>query len=191
MPVPSFFGQARDLAFPSFREALASIPVGGAGAGSAKLPFTMQQQEMDNWCWAAASTSVSHFYDSSSPWTQCAVATSCLAPERCCEAAKPCDKQYRLDLAMQATANLRGMVGSDIPFADLTTEIDAGAPVCCHIRWPGGGGHFVAVIGYDSANQDVDVADSFYGPSTIPLSTLLSSYQTHKGRWGYSYLTRA
>ena len=190
MPVPSFFGQARDLAPPAFIEALSSLPMGGAGAGSAKLPFTMQQQEMENWCWAATSTSVSHFYDSSSAWTQCAVATDCLAPERCCDAPRPCDVQHRLDLALQTTANLRGMVDSDIPFADLSAEIDGGAPVCCHIKWPGVGGHFVAVVGYDSANEDVDIADPYYGPSTIPLSTLLSAYHG-TGRWGYSYLTRA
>ena len=40
------------------------------------LKFTMQQQEQTNWCWAAASTSVSHFYDSSSAWTQCKVANT-------------------------------------------------------------------------------------------------------------------
>ena len=145
---------------------------------------------MDNWCWAATSTSVSHYYDTSSAWTQCAVATSCLAPERCCEAAKPCDIPYRLDLALQATANLRRMVSKSLPFEDLVTEIDAGAPVCCHIAWSGGGGHFVAVIGYDSTNEDVDVADPYYGPSTIPVSTFESSYRS-SGRWGYSYLTES
>lgn len=189
MPVPSFFGQARDLESPQFYAMLLGLPEGGGPLGFKSLAFTMQQQQMENWCWAATSTSVSQFFDSDSTWTQCAVATTCLSPERCCEMPLPCDKQFRLDLALQATANLRGMVGGALPFEDLATEIDAGSPVCCHIAWPGGGGHFVAVIGYDSANQDVDVADPYYGSSTLPLSTFLSAYQS-TGRWGFSYLTR-
>ena len=38
---------------------------------SKSLDFTMQAQTQCNWCWAATSTSVSHFYWWLSPWAQC------------------------------------------------------------------------------------------------------------------------
>jgi hypothetical protein len=33
------------------------------------LAFTIQPQQQSNWCWAAASTSISHFYEPMSSWT--------------------------------------------------------------------------------------------------------------------------
>ena len=38
---------------------------------SKQLGFNMEPQQASNWCWAATSKSVSHFYWFFSPWTQC------------------------------------------------------------------------------------------------------------------------
>src|SRR5262249_52700326 len=55
----------------------AAAPPGGAAAvapGADAMPFLMQIQLQDNWCWAATATSVSHFYNSASAWSQIALA---------------------------------------------------------------------------------------------------------------------
>jgi hypothetical protein len=39
------------------------------------IGLRMQYQEANLWCWIAVATSVSHFYNPSSPWTQCQVMT--------------------------------------------------------------------------------------------------------------------
>jgi uncharacterized membrane protein len=41
----------------------------------ADIGFRMQYQQMDNWCWIAVATSISHYYDRGSAWTQCSLAT--------------------------------------------------------------------------------------------------------------------
>ena len=45
----------------------AGPPPGGAGS-SGSIPFAMQFQQQDNWCWAAVSTSVSKFFAGASAW---------------------------------------------------------------------------------------------------------------------------
>ena len=38
-----------------------------------RIPFVMQHQQQTQWCWAAVSVSVSHYYSPWSGWTQCAM----------------------------------------------------------------------------------------------------------------------
>jgi hypothetical protein len=51
----------------------------------------MQYQQMSNWCWIAVATSISHYYDPASTWTQCSLTTAQLQASaslhmrgRCC-----------------------------------------------------------------------------------------------------------
>ena len=161
-------------------------PAGGAAANT--LGFSMEPQQQTNWCWAATSKSVSHFFDSSSTWSQCGVAAACLS-EECCADPAPCDVVYYLDIALTQTGNLRGTPSpGSLPLADVQAEIDNGCPIGCHISWSGEGGHFVVIHGYDIINGDVDVSDPFYGSQTIPYSSFLASYRG-AGAWDYTYLT--
>ncbi|MGO9234323.1 MAG: hypothetical protein ACLP4V_09685 [Methylocella sp.] len=36
----------------------------------------MQYQQMSNWCWIAVATSISHYYNPASTWTQCSLTTA-------------------------------------------------------------------------------------------------------------------
>ena len=42
----------------------------------AQTRLEMQYQLMSNWCWIAVATSISHFYNPASTWTQCSLATA-------------------------------------------------------------------------------------------------------------------
>src|SRR5450759_2067038 len=44
-----------------------------------RLNLSVPHQEQDNWCWAATSDGVAHYYSSALPWTQCAIANADLS----------------------------------------------------------------------------------------------------------------
>lgn len=167
----------------------AAGPVGG-GARSKVLGLVMQQQMGDFWCWAATASSVSKFYDHQSQWTQCDVASACLA-QACCASPKPCDTPFVLEDPLQRTGNLQG---SPFPgtatWEQVQTEIDAGRVVCCFIDWGDQSGHFVAISGYDRDTNDVVIDDPLYQRDTMPYDVFVSAYED-RGRWTYTYLTEA
>jgi hypothetical protein len=51
----------------------------------AALKFTMQHQLQSEWCWAAVSVSVAHYYDARSPWTRCKMVNAQTGNTTCCE----------------------------------------------------------------------------------------------------------
>jgi hypothetical protein len=186
------------LSFPKFLGPLQPLPravspLGGAaivGPGRSKnLQFTMQSQQGNNWCWAATASSVSSFFDPNSSWSQCQVASACLSSQ-CCASPTPCDVQFTLDGPLQQTGNLQGspLQGSDTR-GNVHAEIDNDRPVCCHIAWSGGTGHFVAVSGYDSNTDDVLIDDPLYGRSTVPYISFVSAYRG-SGSWDFTYYTQ-
>jgi hypothetical protein len=185
MNLPAFLGPYVQVPLAQARKTFA--PLGGA---SAKLSFAMQKQVQDEWCWAATSSSVCAYYQRPPLQSQCEVASACLGIACCTNPVPgPCNQPYYLDRALGETGNLSGaIISGALSLADIATEIDAGRPICCHISWRGGGGHFNAIYGYDDANQDIDLGDPFYGNQTLPLLSLLSNYQS-AGTWDFSYKT--
>jgi Papain-like cysteine protease AvrRpt2 len=161
------------------------------GWSAVVLNFTIQQQEEDNWCWAACGASTGLFFQSASGWTQCAVANGELGRADCCATPvpNPCNVYGYLDQALAVVGHFDHMDGTQEPEAVVFTEICAGRPLGVRIAWSGGGAHFVMCIGDDNAGT-VTVADPFYGTSTIPFGTLQSGYQG-SGTWTHSYFTQS
>jgi hypothetical protein len=52
----------------------------GGGESWAMTALQMQYQLMTEWCWIAVATSISHFYNPGSSWTQCSLLTDQLQP---------------------------------------------------------------------------------------------------------------
>ena len=73
----------------------------------------------------------------------------------------------------------------------MKTEIDAGRPISVRIGWAEGGGHNPVVVGYrsDTGGDWVGVADPWYGPSDVRLTTFSTAYQG-SGSWTDTYRTR-
>ena len=159
---------------------------------SRQLSFTMQLQTQSNWCWAATSTSVSHFYWFLSHWTQCSVASAELGRTDCCNATVPsgCNVPWYLDRALTRTDNFVRITGP-ASFADVCSEIDAGRPVGARVGWSGGGGHFMCIYGYSTflGQQYVDIDDPIYGKSHLPVADFSSTYQG-SGTWTHTYFTK-
>lgn len=178
-------------ALPSFLQPIGPLVLATAafvgGAAPTTLAFSMQPQQQSEWCWAATSASVSLFFNGASTWTQCGVAAACLGQD-CCATPDSCNQPYYLDNALTTIGNLAGTVGGAYQFSGVQAEINAGRPVCCHIAWQGGGGHFVAIYGYDAMTQDLEIGDPYYGSSTVPYSTFVSAYRG-TGIWDFTYTT--
>lgn len=158
-----------------------------------RLAFSMQAQTESNWCWAATSTSVSHYYWYGSPWTQCKVAGAELNLQNCCQSPTPgaCNVSWYLDRALTRTHNFVSFSGP-VSFDQVRGEIDAGRVVGCRIGWSGGGGHFVAIYGYTKVLtlEYFNIDDPIYGKSFLRVSDFTSHYQG-SGSWTHTYITQS
>ncbi|MDD5199094.1 MAG: papain-like cysteine protease family protein [Terrimicrobiaceae bacterium] len=158
------------------------------------LAFDMQAQTQSNWCWAATSRSISHFYWQASPWTQCKIAGAELNLTTCCQSPVPdaCNVSWLLSKALTRTKNFVSVTGP-VSFATVRAEIDAGRPVGARIGWSGGGGHFVVIHGYTHVigGEDwFDIDDPIYGKSHLKVSDFTNNYQS-TGTWTDTDFTKS
>lgn len=172
---------------------LREVSVVGRLFRSKHLSFNMQAQTQSNWCWAATSTSVSHFYWFFSHWTQCKVANAELGHTDCCHSPVPsdCNVPWYLDRALTRTNNFVSITGS-VSFQQVKDEIDAGRPVGARIGWSGGGGHFMVIYGYSIVFgvEYFDIDDPIYGKSHLTVADFSSNYQG-SGSWTHTYFTKS
>ncbi|MET0637350.1 MAG: papain-like cysteine protease family protein [Chitinophagaceae bacterium] len=162
-----------------------------SGGAPVSLPFSMQRQLQTNWCWAATATSISLFYNGTSVWTQCSVASQTLG-QSCCSAPfpTPCNTAYYLDDALLTTGNFVSYTNM-VPFNQVEAELKKGRIVACRIEWGGGRGHFIAICGCSTMAgvNYFDVDDPDAGQSTISEAGLLSAY-AGSGSWSHTFITK-
>ena len=175
-----------------FSDRLVELDLSGFFFQSKQLTFDMQAQTQSNWCWAATSTSVSHYFSFWSRWTQCRVANAELDRADCCDDPVPaaCNVPWYLDRALTRTGNFVSITGAQT-FAAVRDEIDAGRPVGARIGWSGGGGHFMCIYGYSwiVGQEYFDIDDPIYGKSHVSVADFSSNYQG-SGSWTHTYFTK-
>lgn len=159
--------------------------------------FVMQSQCHLNWCWAAVSSSISHFYDSNSQNSQCVIANIELARSDCCDF--PCN-QGGLEFDVPRTlASPLGWVGclrswdpnGSASRSTLQKELNAGRPVCARIKWLGGGAHFVVIVQFDAESDKVIVKDSSWDRREISYDQLRTNYGDDQGKWTDTFYTKS
>jgi hypothetical protein len=157
-----------------------------------RLGLQVPHQEQTNWCWAATTDGIDHYYDPASTWTQCQIVDAQLGRGDCCgpAASGPCNQPGYVDQALTTVGHFDHWAGGPADFATVDTEIDGRRPIAVRIGWSGGGGHAIAVGGYREWDQQVHVEDPWYGPSDLGYTTLRDSYQS-SGTWTDSYFTKA
>jgi hypothetical protein len=137
------------------------------------IPFVLETQMHDQWCWSAVAKSVCSYYDRNTTWTQCTLANAVIfgdsmtpAPQSCCDYGvgdvAPCNQPNSLKTALWTTQNLslhkvvvaQGAVPQAAQTAlqnalsDLQGEVDQQRPHGIRVLWNGGGAHFVVATGY-------------------------------------------
>lgn len=152
--------------------------------------FIMQDQQLDQWCWAAVTASVSQFLLGSAR-TPCDVATHLLR-KPCCRNEDACDEPASLTLALRAFKLLAGSpIQGPLSFAEIQQTIDAGFVIPARIVWDGNPStaHFVVISGYAVERNGVpqlQVDDPHYGRSIIDHEQFVSSY-LDRGQWQQTY----
>ncbi len=166
----------------------------------ATLPFTIQTQMEEVWCWAAVGASCALFYNPNSGWTQCKVVNQ-TAPAKsgdCCSGTdRPSDCVVTGFLdninhigSLDTTHIANGFEHGAIPFKKLMEEIDAGRIVPYRVNI-NGLFHFVAISSYQksTASEIVTVNDPFFGNSDMEYSVFSSDYK-HGGFVTHTFFTQ-
>ena len=161
------------------------------------MPFELEQQLEDQWCWAAVTLAVERYFSPASTLSQCQIAEAVLpGVNQCCNNRAGCNRPQKLQDALDKFSRLKVIVPDVLPFDMVRAEIDARRPVCVRIGWPGGTGHFVIIRGYRllaSGMQLVDVVDPLFDDAMIFYDDLKSAYQNAEvpgggGQWTATFL---
>jgi hypothetical protein len=169
------------------------------------LSLTVPHQERSEWCWAAVSVGVDHFFRPDSTHSQCEIASSALNL-RCCTGLQPaslnaCNTPHAIHTVL-GTYHLMAEkpIVKPLDFDRVRTEIDAGRPVCVLIRWLDSQGqvtqrgHFIAINGYrvtPAQKNFISITDPMYGSSQIAFEQFASGkggYRDGRGLWFASFL---
>ncbi|MEP1354229.1 MAG: papain-like cysteine protease family protein [Tateyamaria sp.] len=176
------------------------------------LQLTVPVQQRENWCWAATTVGVNHFYDPQSGRTQCDVVNRRLGRDDCCVSNNgplpaACNAQSGLTLPLYEACHHRVTYANQLSFTEVVAEIENDRPVCVRVVWYQGlgDGHFLVITGYIKGESgeiaDVMVEDSYHGPSIHTFEAFQRFYRTtvqtpegqelpQDGRWTHSYCTQ-
>jgi hypothetical protein len=169
-------------------------PSGGAASASDFIPnFTMQDQEAEQWCWAAVSSSTSRFYNPASPWTQCKIVDKRRGRTDCCvnKGSESCNIPDRLDLGLDITGNSAGNNSGSLTLIDLRPAIKNRRPM--HVHFRDGTGHFVAITGYSTTSNGQTryrVQDPANGTSDVLFEDLRDGLYDGHGSMDWFYFTK-
>ena len=160
----------------------------------AKQPssFSMQQQEADDWCWAAVTVSVNKYLAPASNLTQGQLAAEilpgCNGDPNSAVCNLPASLTQALNLIHRQAAD---PIVAPLTFVQIRQAIDSGWPIPVRIVWDDnpGNAHFVVISGYAVSRSGVplvQVDDPFYGRSLVEYSTFVSNYHG-AGQWERTY----
>jgi hypothetical protein len=158
------------------------------------LRFVMQKQEQSRWCWTAVATSTAHYFDPKSIWIQCQVVNNTLFESSCCEdgSTPSCNRDGYLDRALRTVGHFdaRRSGHGVLSFAEIKAQIDVKCPIGVRIEWAGGGGHFVVIDGYSTA-EELSLCDPADPTTTIMVDygIFLTNY-LGSGKWTHHYYTK-
>lgn len=179
------------------------------------IEMTVPQQEHPNWCWAATTVAIAHFYnpptDPKDEIKQCDVVNRRLKRCDCCVDQKDdlpwqCNVQSGLTLPLFEEGHHVVTYANQLDFETIESEVNQDRPVCCRVVWEEGfgEGHFVVIVGVirdeDEHFTDVVVEDSIHRRSVhtyeafrrfyrVPVQTDVGD-DPAEGLWTHSYFTQ-
>ncbi|MFH8796313.1 papain-like cysteine protease family protein [Streptomyces sp. NPDC017941] len=130
----------------------ASGAAGTSALAAKRLNITMQAQQKNNWCWAAAGNTIATYLGRNYSQNQfCNAAFGRNQNTEC-----P-NNQATLGNVQNALAwagiNRGSYVTGWLRYPTVQAEIDADRPIETRILWSNGGGHMHTIYGYDTANS--------------------------------------
>lgn len=184
------------------------------------LPFYMQEQVQDNWCWSATSVSLAEFYDPPSNHRQCALVGDMFTDDRLnaleqegfdvahianrIAPDKPaCGNGDCYDYWFYLPPPLRSLgifdQWSDDPgIESFLTSIRQRRPLLARVEWTGGNGHFIGIAGFytkkvgDVEEQMVVIVDPFSDVTETTFAQFMAAHgYLGDGTWTANFHTSA
>jgi hypothetical protein len=153
------------------------------------LQFCGEWQEQSEWCWAAASASVSSYYfqrGNGKRYRQCEIVQSLLFPDRnCCGNPSICNAQGPLDKGMKLIDHFSHLTSGAVGLGTIRAEIDAQRPISVRVILQSGLEHIVLIYGY-SENSQLCV----WNPAIGNILTDMNNWVAHVGWWQNTCLTK-
>lgn len=147
-----------------------------------ELPITMQVQEKDQWCWAAAGNTIADFHGQGVTQTEfCQLAHD--------ESGSDCanNQGYLQEVAWALEQIGFSSPGRTldyaIPFTDVQSQITARQPIETRIGWTSGGGHMHVI--YGTGDGTVSWGDPW--PSTQRYSTATYDEYTSNSEFQWTH----
>lgn len=153
-----------------------------AATGYWTLDIYGQAQQQTNWCWAATGNSIADYHGVSvSQNTFCNLAfnrsTSTTCPNS--QATLGNDQTAFSKLGI----NPGSYVGYAVSYNTVAADISANRPINTRIQWSSGGGHMMAIYGYDSRYSEV----SWYNPWPSDSRYNYGSYNWYRSNGDFTW----
>jgi Papain-like cysteine protease AvrRpt2 len=160
------------------------------------MPFPMEQQRENNWCWDAVSVSLEHYFDPASTMTQDDFAVKALGVPL-----KDADLPFYLSVALTDLELLNGdPLDGFLSFSDIQAQLAANLPVCVKIGWNEGGFHYLIISGYGlspAGDPQLHVSDPVFLDLNVTVwdyaafvFTYSPSYTNAEGAWVNTMLVK-
>jgi hypothetical protein len=158
------------------------------------IPFKMEHQEQDEWCWAANAVSAARYLGRKT-LSQCALVNDELGRKSCCShgGSEDCNQPYYLEDALSAAGCHFRHIGHAISAAAIGCALSMGTAIEARIGWTNGhgafdgSGHFVAITAIEPTTSMLHIADPWYRTSSIAYDDFARAYKT-VGVWTDTYL---
>jgi hypothetical protein len=178
-----------------FPVSLARSAALGGPVQEKRLNIGYKKQEQTEWCWAACIQMV--LASDATSITQCTLANAAFNLTSCCQSPSStlCNNPLEIfSVAAEWTRYhyLSTFVDAEASFATVRDGIrDNDCPVEAGLKWTGGGGHAVLIIGYSEVDgQDLIVFDPFEGEKPVTYQELVKAYNRGIWRWSWTGVKR-
>jgi hypothetical protein len=151
-------------------------------ANNSQLNISMQEQQNDEWCWAASGNTIADFHGHGTDQNSfCDLATGRSTQVQCPN--NPGELSWD-QKAFRALGVTPGTESGAISFNTIVSEINAGRPMETGISWTQGGGHAEVIYGYDQGSQSIYYGDPWPDDNRLNMSSY--SYYVRNGSFTWN-----
>jgi hypothetical protein len=152
---------------------------------SVVLPETLHGQHQSNWCWAASGQMITEYFGHGV--SQCRQVNDQKSMSNCCNLPTPAACNLGGTTRIDNYGFTRTVATTPVPYKSLECELSSDRrAMIFDLRWDGGGGHTITLIGYDATNNQ----QWLWVNNPLPVdagSTYLLSYDDYVDGPGYYY----
>lgn len=153
-------------------------------ASRTSISVNAQMQEESNWCWAVTGLITSQALGKARGVSQNQFCNTARGnPNSSYRCANRTGLMSDVQRGARAFGVNPGRATGTVSFRTIQSNIDAGAPIPAGYYWSSGGGHMVAIIGYDASSQEIMIHDSLRGNRRLLWGRYTDFVRNRSWRW--------